>query len=132
MSRTMTGNTTTTTNAASTALSAAVAEVSVHMGDVGDHVVTLLSLLHSGEHRLSETHTKYLVGVRLNNRRSRLHTDEALVVLASVTVTALACTMWLATFGMNVHVPQNKHGSLDYRTLAGVLAGLGSIPVLIA
>lgn len=111
---------------------AGVAEVSVHMGDVGDHVVTLFTLLHSGEGRLSETHQKYLVSVRINNRRSRLKSDNALVTLASVTVTALACTCWLSTFGMNIHVPKNDPDSNNFSALAGVLSGLAAIPVLIA
>lgn len=110
----------------------AAAEVGVHMGDVGDHVVTLLTLLHSGESRLSETHSKYLVGARLANRRSRLHTDEALVTLASVTVTALACVWWLSVYGMNANVPMNEHGSDTFRVFAGVLAGLVCIPCLVA
>lgn len=106
-------------------------EVSVHMGDVGDHVVSLLSLLHAGEMRLNETYQNYLVSVRINNRRSKLHTDEALVVFGSVTVTAFACFAWLALWGMNVHLPGNIEESPVHHWWIGVVCGLFLIPVLV-
>lgn len=108
------------------------AEVSVHMGDVGDHVVSLFNLLQSGEGRLNETHTKYLVAVRINNRRARLRSDNALVVLATVTITALACTCWLSIWGMNCYVPNNDPNSGTFTVLAWVLGGLACIPLLVA
>lgn len=67
-------------------------EVSIYMGDVHDHIVTMLTLLYNSENRLSDTHHAYLALIGINNRRVRERTDETILLLVSVTITAVWAT----------------------------------------
>lgn len=107
-------------------------EMSIYMGDVHDHIVTIMTHLSNGDARLSDIHFSYLSSIRINNRRVKQSTDEILVVLAAVTVTLLSCVCVAAIGGMNVEVPQNKHGSSTFHWFGGVVAIVVVIPILIA
>jgi len=67
-------------------------EVSIYMGDVHDHIVTMLTLLYATENRLSDTHYNYLALIGINNRRVKQQTDQIILLLLSVTITAVWCT----------------------------------------
>lgn len=103
-------------------------EISIYMGDVHDHIVTFLTQLSSGEHRLGDIHLSYLTSIRINNHRVRNSTDEILVVLAIITVTVFMCVFFTSVFSLNVDLPKSPN---DFRVFLGILAGVLCIPPLV-
>ncbi|KAK0531779.1 hypothetical protein OC834_002832 [Tilletia horrida] len=104
-------------------------EVSIHMGDLHDHIVTLLTQLHQSDDRLNDTHADYLSVVSIKNRQSRQRADRSLVGLVTVTLTAVLCTFWTSLWSFNVLIPMNEHGSHDYLLFALVVGTMGIITV---
>lgn len=105
-------------------------EMSIYMGDVHDHIVTMLSLLSSDDHRLSDTHLSYLSVIRMTNSLTSHSKDEVLVFLATITITIVSTIFLCSLVSFNVHVPMNIHGSSTYHWFGGIVAGAGIIPFL--
>ncbi|CAG7851537.1 SubName: Full=Related to MNR2-Manganese resistance protein {ECO:0000313/EMBL:CCA67453.1} [Serendipita indica DSM 11827] len=85
-------------------------EVSIYMGDVQDHIITLLQSLSHYEHLLSHSHPAYLSHLRMSLSDAKGGLDEALLLLGLVSLLVL-CSQSIASIGgMNVHVPR----SADY------------------
>lgn len=99
-------------------------EVSIYMGDVHDHIVTMLQNLRNGDTRLTDIHASYLAQVNHNDRKVKQGTDKVLVVLATVTVTALSSQCFTSLWGINAHTPRNVHGSHTFTYFFIVVAGV--------
>jgi len=99
-------------------------EVSIHMGDLHDHIITLLTQLHQSDNRLNDTYADYLSVVQIRNRQSRQRADRSLVGLVTVTVTAVLCTFFTSLWSFNVKIPMNEHGSGDHLVFALIVATL--------
>lgn len=112
--------------------SMSVTEMTIYMGDVHDHIVSLLSHLASSDNRLGDIHFSYLCSIRINNNRVSHSTDEILVVLATITVTVLSTVCFISLFSLNVTIPHNVLRSPTYHWFGGVVAFACCIPLLIA
>ncbi|PWO00975.1 hypothetical protein FA09DRAFT_291744, partial [Tilletiopsis washingtonensis] len=88
---------------------AGASEMSIYMGDVLDHIVTLLAHLAESDARLHQTHHTYLSAISLNNQQVAHSTDEILIVLATITVAIFGMQCVLGLGSMNVEVPHNLH-----------------------
>ena len=111
--------------------SMSVTEMTIYMGDVHDHIVSLLSHLASSDNRLGDIHFSYLCSIRINNNRVSHSTDEILVVLATITVTVLSTVCFISLFSLNITIPQNELESPTYHWFGGVVAFACCIPPLI-
>lgn len=114
----------------------AATEMSIYMGDVADHIITLLAHLQSADARLGDIHHSYLSAIRINNNQVSQSTDEILVVLAAITVAILSMQSILALFGTNITIPHNTLPDdlapgepMRFTVLACVIAGIVCIPV---
>lgn len=80
-------------------------DVGMYLGDIQDHVVTMMSNLNHYEKMLSRSHSNYLAQLQIDNILSGNRSNEVLskiTFLASILVPLnLVCGM----FGMNVYVP---------------------------
>jgi len=122
--------------------SMSVTEMTIYMGDVHDHIVSLLSHLASSDNRLGDIHFSYLSSIRINNNRVSHSTDEILVILATITVTILATVYVISIFSINVDIPRNVRPGTDteeaegvpsvHHWFGGVLAAACCVPPLIA
>ncbi|UZJ51525.1 hypothetical protein CBS101457_000845 [Exobasidium rhododendri] len=100
--------------------SSSMTEMTMYMGDVHDHIVSLLSHLSSSDNRLGDIHFLYLSSIRINNNRVSHSTDEILVILATITVTILATIYVISIFSLNVRLPHNIRPGTDTEQREGV------------
>jgi Mg2+ and Co2+ transporter CorA len=121
--------------------SMSMTEMTIYMGDVHDHIVSLLSHLSSSDHRLGDIHFSYLSSIRINNSRVSHSTDEILVILATITVTIVATIYVISIFSLNVRIPHNVRPGTDteetkgvpsiHHWFGGIVAASCCIPLLI-
>lgn len=98
-------------------------DIGLYLGDIQDHVVTMMSNLGHFEKMLSRSHTNYLAQLNVNNLVLGNHVNQ---VLSKVTLIAtmlvpmnLICGLW----GMNVKVPGQDSDSLAwFFGIVGVIA----------
>lgn len=112
--------------------SASQEEMSIYMGDVHDHIATLLTQLAASDYHLGDIHFSYLSSLRIMNNRVSHSTDEILIVLATITITIFAVVLLITIFSINVHVPRNELESSDHAAFFAVLGGVCCVPPLIA
>ena len=87
-------------------------DIGLYLGDIQDHVVTMMSNLSHVEKMLSRSHANYLAQLNVDNILKGNHTNKALTkitVLASIIVPLNIVT---GLFGMNVNVPGKNDGGL--------------------
>lgn len=106
-------------------------EMSIYMGDVQDHIVTLLAQLGSSDNRLGDIHFSYLSSIRIMNNRVSHSTDEILIVLATITITIFIIVFVISIFSLNVHIPGNLRGGPKYDAFGAVLGGVLCVPILV-
>ena len=87
-------------------------DIGLYLGDIQDHVVTMMSNLGHFEKMLSRAHSNYLAQLSIDNITQGNNSNKVLskiTVLASVLVSLnLVCGL----FGMNVQVPWMNDGGL--------------------
>ena len=94
----------------------------MYLGDIQDHVVTMMSNLGHVEKMLSRSHANYLAQLNVNNITKGNHTNKTLAkitVLASILVPLNLVT---GLFGMNVNVPGKNTEGLYW--FFGILGGI--------
>lgn len=87
-------------------------DIGLYLGDIQDHVVTMMSNLGHVEKMLSRSHANYLAQLNVDNILKGNHTNKALTkitVLASIIVPLNIVT---GLFGMNVNVPGKDNDGL--------------------
>ena len=97
-------------------------DIGLYLGDIQDHVVTMMSNLGHFEKMLSREHSNYLAQLSIDNITQGNNSNKVLskiTVLASVLVPLnLVCGL----FGMNVHVPfQNLDSLVPFFVILGGL-----------
>ena len=97
-------------------------DIGLYLGDIQDHVVTMMSNLGHVEKMLSRSHANYLAQLNVNNITKGNHTNKTLAkitVLASILVPLNLVT---GLFGMNVNVPGKNTEGLYW--FFGILGGI--------
>lgn len=98
-------------------------DIGMYLGDIQDHVVTMMSNLGHFEKMLSRSHANYLAALSIDQIQQGTKSNEVLsriTLLASVLVPLnLVCGL----FGMNVPVPFQDSNNLNaWYTIVGILA----------
>ena len=97
-------------------------EIGLYLGDIQDHVITMMSNLQHVEKMLSRSHSNYLAQLSVQNIEQGNKANDVLskvTLLASILVPLnLVCGL----FGMNVPVPGRESGNLAW--FFGILAVL--------
>lgn len=99
-----------------------VVEVTIYLGDVQDHILTLENALAHYERMLSQSHPLYISQIRTSVAISKGGTDKALLYLTSVSIGVLCIQTLIGIFSMNVHVPQNALDGNRFNIFGTVLA----------
>lgn len=98
-------------------------DIGLYLGDIQDHVVTMMNSLGHFEKMLSRSHSNYLAQLSIDNITQGNNANKVLskiTVLASILVPLnLVCGL----FGMNVAVPWRNNESLV--PFFGILGSLG-------
>lgn len=103
-------------------------DIGLYLGDIQDHVVTMMNNLGHFEKMLSRAHSNYLAQISIDGIAQGTSTNKVLsrvTLLASIIVPLNVVT---GLFGMNVHVPWADIES--YAPFFGILGGMAAIVVL--
>lgn len=108
-------------------------DIGLYLGDIQDHVITMLSNLNHFEKMLSRSHANYLAALSIDQIQQGTKSNEVLsriTLLASVLVPLnLVCGL----FGMNVPVPFEKAGTLaPFFSIVGVLIAFVAVSLIVA
>ena len=98
-------------------------EIGLYLGDIQDHVVTMMSNLGHFEKMLSRSHSNYLAQLSVDNIAQG---NRANAVLSKITLLAsilVPLNLITGLFGMNVNVPGKSSGGLGwFFGILGVIA----------
>jgi magnesium transporter len=104
---------------------AAPTEVGVHLSDIQDHILTMLSNLANAEQMLSRLQSKYLAQLSFDSTRIRNEIAAALSRLTLVGVVVVMMQVITGLFGMNIEVPgQYVNGLTWWPGILGLILGL--------
>lgn len=108
-------------------------DIGLYLGDIQDHVVTMMSNLGHFEKMLSRSHSNYLAQLSIDNINQGNHSNKVLgkiTLLASILVPLnLVCGL----FGMNVNVPyRDVEGLGPFFGILGILVAFTIISLIIA
>ena len=101
-------------------------DIGLYLGDIQDHVVTMMSNLGHVEKMLSRSHANYLAQLNVDSIIKGNSTNKALARVTVVATILVPLNLVTGLFGMNVHVPW-----MDGSTLYPFFGILGSIALFV-
>lgn len=104
------------------------ADIGLYLGDIQDHVVTMMSNLGHVEKMLSRSHGNYLAQLNVDNLVRGNHTNNVLSKITLVATILLPLNLICGLFGMNVPVPGRESGGLGW--FFGILGVIATIVVI--
>ena len=108
-------------------------DIGLYLGDIQDHVVTMMSNLAHFEKMLSRSHTNYLAQLNVTNLVLGNHANKVLSKVTLIATILVPMNLICGLFGMNVHVPgQDVPGYGWFFGIIGVLAAVVIISGLAA
>ncbi|KAJ9494321.1 hypothetical protein LTR99_002161 [Exophiala xenobiotica] len=87
-------------------------DIGLYLGDIQDHVVTMMSNLGHVEKMLSRSHANYLAQLNVDNILKGNSTNKALAKITVVATILVPLNLVTGLFGMNVNVPGKNTGGL--------------------
>ncbi len=97
-------------------------DIGLYLGDIQDHVVTMMSNLGHVEKMLSRSHANYLAQLNVDNILKGNHTNKALAKITVVATILVPLNLITGLFGMNVNVPGKNTDGLYW--FFGILGGI--------
>ena len=108
-------------------------DIGLYLGDIQDHVVTMMSNLGHVEKMLSRSHANYLAQLSVDHLLKGNSTNKALARVTVVATILVPLNLITGLFGMNVHVPgMDVPGYAWFGSIIGVIATFVFCSVLIA
>lgn len=80
-------------------------DIGLYLGDIQDHVVTMMSNLGHVEKMLSRSHANYLAHLNVDNLLKGNDTNKTLARITVIATMLVPLNLITGLFGMNVHVP---------------------------
>jgi magnesium transporter len=97
-------------------------DIGLYLGDVQDHVVTMMSNLNHFEKMLSRSHTNYLAQIQINGIATGNRANEVLSKITLVATILVPLNLICGVFGMNVPVPgRSSEGLTWFFGIVGVI-----------
>ncbi|KAJ5757016.1 uncharacterized protein N7511_007198 [Penicillium nucicola] len=103
-------------------------DIGLYLGDIQDHVVTMMSNLSHFEKMLSRSHTNYLAQLNVTNLVLGNHVNKVLSKVTLIATILVPMNLICGLFGMNVEVPGMHHEGLEW--FFGILGIMGVIVVV--
>lgn len=103
-------------------------DIGLYLGDIQDHVVTMMSNLGHFEKMLSRSHTNYLAQLNVTNIALGNHVNKVLSKVTLIATILVPMNLICGLFGMNVNVPGKNAAGLDW--FFGILGLMGGIVVV--
>ncbi|KAJ5232003.1 hypothetical protein N7468_004959 [Penicillium chermesinum] len=108
-------------------------DIGLYLGDIQDHVVTMMSNLGHFEKMLSRSHTNYLAQLNVTNLALGNHVNKVLSKVTLIATILVPMNLICGLFGMNVNVPGKDDGGLGwFFGIIGVMAGLVVVSMALA
>ncbi|KAI9037360.1 magnesium transporter CorA family protein [Aspergillus affinis] len=100
-------------------------DIGLYLGDIQDHVVTMMSNLAHFEKMLSRSHTNYLAQLNVTNLVLGNHVNKVLSKVTLIATMLVPMNLICGLFGMNVNVPgQGVDGLGWFFGILGVIAAV--------
>lgn len=103
-------------------------DIGLYLGDIQDHVVTMMSNLAHFEKMLSRSHTNYLAQLNVTNLVLGNHVNKVLSKVTLIATILVPMNLICGLFGMNVNVPGKDAGGLGW--FFGIMGVMGAIVVV--
>ncbi|KAL3458012.1 stretch-activated Ca2+-permeable channel component-domain-containing protein [Aspergillus heterothallicus] len=100
-------------------------DIGLYLGDIQDHVVTMMSNLAHFEKMLSRSHTNYLAQLNVTNLVLGNHANKVLSKVTLIATILVPMNLICGLFGMNVHVP--GEGVPGYGWFFGIVGVLAAV-----
>ncbi|KLJ07628.1 hypothetical protein EMPG_16898 [Blastomyces silverae] len=102
-------------------------DIGLYLGDIQDHVVTMMSNLGHFEKMLSRSHTNYLAQLSVTNLMLGNRVNKVLSKITFLATILVPLNLICGLFGMNVTVPGQSNEGLEW--FFGILGVIGAIVV---
>lgn len=100
-------------------------EIGLYLGDIQDHVVTMMSNLGHFEKMLSRSHSNYLAQLSVDNIAQGNRANEVLSKITLLATILVPLNLITGLFGMNVNVPgKNTDGLNWFFGIIGIIAAI--------
>ena len=100
-------------------------EIGLYLGDIQDHVVTMMSNLGHFEKMLSRSHSNYLAQLSVDSIRQGSRANEVLSKITLLASILVPLNLICGIFGMNVPVPGKDSSGLGW--FFGIMGVIGAI-----
>lgn len=104
-------------------------EIGLYLGDIQDHVVTMMSNLGHFEKMLSRSHSNYLAQISVDHIAQGNHANKVLSKITFIATVLVPLNLICGIFGMNVPVPGSGRGAEGYQWFGGIIGVIGAIVV---
>ena len=103
-------------------------EIGLYLGDIQDHVVTMMSNLGHFEKMLSRAHSNHLAQLSVDSMRQANQANRVLSKITVIATILVPLNLICGLFGMNVPVPGRETEGLQW--FFGIIGLIGAIIVL--
>jgi magnesium transporter len=108
-------------------------EIGLYLGDVQDHVVTMMSNLGHFEKMLSRSHANYLAQLSVDHMAQGNRANKVLGKITLIATVLVPLNMISGLFGMNVPVPGKDAAGLQwFFGIVGFMLGVIAIAIVAA
>jgi magnesium transporter len=98
-------------------------DIGLYLGDIQDHVVTMMSNLGHFEKMLSRSHANYLAQLNVDSIAQGNHANKVLSKITLIATILVPLNLITGLFGMNVPLPgRDSHGLGWFFGILGVIA----------
>jgi len=108
-------------------------DIGLYLGDIQDHVVTMMSNLGHVEKMLSRSHANYLAHLNVDNLLKGNNTNKTLARITVIATMLVPLNLITGLFGMNVHVPGAGGDNLSwFFGIIGVIFSIITVSLFLA
>ena len=108
-------------------------DIGLYLGDIQDHVITMMTNLGHFEKMLSRAHSNYLAQLSINNIAQGTETNRTLSKITFLATILVPLNLISGTFGMNVRVPFEDEESLGpFFGIIGTMIFICAVCILLA
>lgn len=97
-------------------------DIGMYLGDIQDHVVTMMTNLTHFEKILSRAHSNYLAQLTIDSITQGTKTNEGLAKITFLASVIVPLNVITGLFGMNVQVPWAADNSDNLNAFGGIVA----------
>ena len=96
-------------------------DIGLYLGDIQDHVVTMMSNLGHVEKMLSRSHANYLAQINVDHLLKGNATNKNLAKITVLATILVPLNLITGLFGMNVHIPGQGQMEDNYVWFGGII-----------